>query len=189
MIPSSLLEPLEEVISCLIHNHEFARAVHFIKTNSLHIHSKTFLLLLLHCQVQLKDWSNAEQTLIDYEDGLVGKADLTNLTESEDPQKARIAHLKGVVFNALEKRELAIDEFKFSVKSDSSAVSSMMTIANRKMMAEKEAQVFIEEIFPGQDEEEMRSVYEMHLTPSEFDLKKHSRECKLLNPASIGSLY
>ena len=177
------------MISCLIHNQEFARAVHFIKSNGLHIHSKTFFLLLLHCQVQLKDWSNAELTLMDYDDRLVGKADLTNLTESEDPQQARIAHLKGVVFDALEKRELAVEEFKFSVKSDLSAVSSMMTLANRTMMDEKEARSFMDEIFTGQEDDEMRRVYEMNLTPTEFNLKTNSKECKLLNGASIGEFF
>ncbi|CBY38890.1 unnamed protein product, partial [Oikopleura dioica] len=184
-IHSSLLEPLEEMISCLIHNQQFARAVHFIKSNGLHIRSKTFFLLLLHCQVKLKDWINAELTLMDYEDRIVGKADLTNLTESEDPQQARIAHLKGVVFDALEKRELAVEEFKFSVKSDVSAVSSMMTLANRTMMDEKEAQIFIDEIFSGQEEDEMKRIYEMNLTPTEFNLKTNSKESMLLNAASI----
>lgn len=181
-----MVEPLEEMISCLIHNFEFARAVHFIKTNGLHINSKTFFLLLLHCQVQLRDWNNAEQTLIDYDDRLVGKADLTNLTASEDPQQARIAHLKGVVFNALEKRELAVDEFKFSVKSDATAVSSLLTLANRKMMPEKEAQCFIEDVFSDQKEGELRNVYEMHLTPTEYTQKVNQKENPLSNMCSIG---
>ena len=176
------------MISCLIHNFEFARAVHFIKTNGLHINSKTFFLLLLHCQVQLQDWNNAEQTLIDYDDRLVGKADLTNLTPSEDPQQARIAHLKGVVFNALEKRELAVDEFKFSVKADATAVSSLLTLASRKMMPEKEAQCFIEEVFSDQREVELRNVYEMHLTPSEYNKKPNlvKENLQLSNMCSIG---
>jgi hypothetical protein len=124
---------------------------------------------------------------MDYDDRLVGKADLTNLTESEDPQQARIAHLKGVVFDALEKRELAAEQFKFSVKSDNSAMSSIMTLANRTMMDKIKAQSFIDEIFTGQEEDEMRRVYEMNLTPTEFNLKTNAKEFKLLNAASIGN--
>ena len=74
--------------------------------------SKQFFYFLLYCQVQLKDWANAENSLADFDEGLIGTF-TEHLGNVEDLEllNSRIEHLKAKVYEALEKREIASEYY------------------------------------------------------------------------------
>ena len=63
-------------------------------------------------KVQLKDWANAENSLSDFDDGLIGSftQDLGSV-EDLDLLNSRIEHLKAKIYEALEKREIASEYY------------------------------------------------------------------------------
>ena len=101
------------MIRCYVLSGAYARAVHFINSNKLQTKSKQFFYYLLYCQVQLKDWTSAKHSLLDYENGLIGPY-LDEIGDGPDLEillESRIEHLKAKAFEALEQRETASEYY------------------------------------------------------------------------------
>ena len=99
-------------VRCFLLLRQFARAVHFIQSNRLHLQSRQFFYYLLFAQIEQEDWANAQTSLYDYETSSIGPYNehLASLAENMPEMKlnSRIEHLKARVYEAIDRRNQAV---------------------------------------------------------------------------------
>lgn len=186
-LSNDLFNAVNLMVRCYVISGAYGRAIHFINSNRLQMKSRQSFYYLLYSQIKLQDWSNAEHSLQDYDDGLIGPYIDNTGDDMERFLDSRIEHLKAKVYEALEQRETASEYFCTAVAIDKCAMSSLRALSDRQLLNETEIEKFIKETFEDENDEHelMKPIYQR-----EFDkygkIKYHSNEkLSLLTSSSI----
>jgi len=150
IIPPILVKSSFVFVRCFLLLRQFARAVHFIQSNRLHLQSRQFFYYLLFAQIEQEDWANAQTSLYDYETSTIGPYNehLASLAENMPEMKlnSRIEHLKARVYEAIDRRNQAVTCYCDAAAMDRHAISSIRAMSETQLLNREEMESFIERL-------------------------------------------